>query len=95
MICGGSSICKPPNLARLTRLHPDIKQGEKGYLTIDNINAKWIIYSYTYKAEQTKGLMYVLVKGRRGYEIGATAPSHLFDKNIDKLKKIMQSFKFE
>lgn len=83
------------SLANLSKLMTDFQEHEKGQLSIDNNDAKWLIYSHRMGTVKLKVLVYMLVKGRRGYAIVCSAAPEQFLKYRDKFEEIVQSFKFE
>ncbi len=73
----------------------DFKEYERGQLTIDNTEAKWLVYSRRNEQITVKVLMYCFIKGNRGYVIGGTTAPKAFDRYRGQFEEIAKSFKFE
>ncbi len=68
---------------------------ESNDLVIDEIKAKSLIYSWSMKPWQLKGLNYMIIKGRRWYSLSYNVKPEYFEPYKKDFNNIVQSFKFE
>lgn len=81
----------------------DYREHERGETTIDNVDATWVVISYTisvgfegWEVEVTeKDLVYVFKKGRDAYMIVCYTTSDQFRRLRSQFEEIVQSFRFE
>lgn len=73
----------------------NFKKLESNDLVIDNIKAKSLIYSWSMKPWQLKGLNYMIIRGRRWYSLSYNVKPKYFVTYKKDFDNIVQSFKFE
>jgi hypothetical protein len=83
------------NLDNMPKLLTNFQAYESGRLTLGNADSRWLIYGYRMGTTSIKGLVYVLVKGNRGYAITGTATSGSFANYRSIFEETSQSFSFE
>ncbi len=81
-------------ITQLTTL-TDYKEYERGQATIDNTEARWLVYSNRKGQVTVKVLVYSLVKGNRGYAISCNAAPEAFNRYRGQFEEIAKSFQFE
>ena len=70
-------------------------QYKKGTASINETDAKWLIYSGRSGTINLKGKEYYVVRGKRGYAIGYAGTPDRYDRYQRAFEEIVQSFEFE
>lgn len=71
------------------------QENERGQISINNKDAKWVVFSQKMGAVNVKTLMYFLVETRRGATIGCYGSSDQFSKYKTIFEEIAKSFEFK
>lgn len=68
---------------------------ETGSATINNVDSKWIIFTYTKGKRSATEMKYYIVKNGRGYTIICAAIPSQFPQYKSEFERIVKTFKFE
>jgi hypothetical protein len=81
-----------PNVAKVIT---DFQENEKGTTTINDNEAKWLIYSGRMGMINLKCKQYYMIHDKRGYVITCSAAPDSYVRYISTFEKIANSFEFE
>jgi hypothetical protein len=81
-----------PNLAKVIT---DFRENEKGITTINDHDARWLVYSGRMGMINLKCIQYYMVDGKRGYVITCSATSESYDNYRRTFDDVATSFEFE
>ena len=82
------------SIAVMRREVNNFKEEERGETTIDNIKAKWIVFTYTMPEGAVKVLGYSLIRGDKAYIITCDAEPHKFSAYRKIFEDTVKSLKF-
>ncbi|MCK4420547.1 hypothetical protein KAW48_02025 [candidate division WOR-3 bacterium] len=71
------------------------QEKERGNISIDNTDTKWIIFTYTLAEGAMQSISYLLIKDNKAYMISCNSEPEKFDMYRSKFKEAVQTFRFE
>ena len=83
------------SIANMKKLFTDFQENEKGNVSIDDTDAKWLIYSTRMGSLKLNNKVFFLVHDNRGYVITCSATPDGFPRFRKSFDEIAQSFQFE
>jgi hypothetical protein len=83
------------SLSNMRKLATDYNQVEDGRTTIDGVDASRLVYTHRMGQLDLQCLLYIIVKGRRGYNVTCSALQDTFETHRGRFEEIVATFRFE
>jgi len=80
------------SLVSMRRMLKGFQELSRGTQIIGDRKSAWLIYTHSTFGKPVKGIVYLFVKGNRGYAVTCTATEETFDNYIETFRKTVATF---